>query len=42
VDVVRYLDSTEGRTRPLVQALRPLVGLAVKLRRLILGEKHWL
>jgi hypothetical protein len=41
-DLVRYLDSVEGRRQPLLQALRPLIGIVVRIKRLILREKHWL
>ena len=42
VDLIEYLDKAEGGTKILVQVFRPLVRCAVKFRRLLRGEKHWL
>jgi len=39
---IRHLDASQGHSRPLMKLIRPLMGFLVKLRRLVLREKHWL
>lgn len=41
-ELIQYLDRTEGGSRLMAQVFRPFVKYAVKLRRLLRGEKHWL
>ncbi len=39
---IRRLDAAVGRRRPLAKLIRPLIGFLVRIKRLILREKHWL
>ncbi len=41
-DLIRYLDGEGSRSRPIRKALSPVIGFLVRLRRLVLREKHWL